>query len=126
MGNRILLILSSFLLLSSCQYGNRAHDPRLLTLLNADALYISNEENVHIENEYYNALLEIKKMYPGELEEIVVLSHHDIQNIREQLQIETYPTLLLINQKKIITKIEGDHKEASIIKEMALFIKRDY
>ncbi len=120
---RVLIILCSFFALSSCGYDNTKNDPRLLSLLNADALYISNQENVHIENEYYNALLEIKKRFPGKLEEIVVLTDQDIKNLEEQLQINTYPTLLLINQQVIITKIEGNHNQDSIIKEMSLFLK---
>ncbi|MFZ3588111.1 hypothetical protein ACOI1C_02300 [Bacillus sp. DJP31] len=122
MEKRILVTLCSFLLLTSCQFGNRENDPRLLTLLEADALYISNEENSKTENEYYNALLEIKKLYPGEMEEILVLSHHDIKNIKEELKIQTYPTLLLIDQKKIIAKIEGENEKDSIISKMTMVI----
>jgi hypothetical protein len=122
MTNRIFLLGCSFLLLSSCQYGNRENDPRLRTLLEADVLYISNEQDLTIENEYYNALIEIKKLYPSELQEVIVLSQDDIRNLEEELRVKTYPTLLLIEHQEIIAKIEGENETESIINKMSNYI----
>jgi hypothetical protein len=124
MTNRFFLLVCSFLLLSSCQFGNRENDPRLGILLEADVLYISNEQDLTIENEYYNALIEIKKLYPSELQEVIVLSQYDIRNLEEELRVKTYPTLLLIDRQEIIAKIEGENNSESIIDKLSTYINK--
>ncbi|MFD1735647.1 thioredoxin domain-containing protein [Bacillus salitolerans] len=119
---RFCLTVCSFLLLSSCQFENRENDPRLLSLLEADALLVSNEDTVDFENNYYDAILEIKKLYPTVLEEVVVVSHDEIKKLKNKLEIETYPTLLLISNKKVITKIQGKQEKDEILYEMNEFL----
>ncbi|WP_456275654.1 hypothetical protein [Bacillus sp. AK128] len=123
MYRRVFLLASSLLLLSSCQLKNSENDPTLKTLLEADALYISNEKDLMLENEYYNALIEVKRLYPDDLQEVIVLSNEDIENIEEELLVSTYPTLLLIDSKEIIAKIEGKNEKTTIINSISDYIE---
>jgi hypothetical protein len=111
------------LLLSSCQFDSSEKQARIQSLLEADALFISNEENLTIENEYYDAILEIKKLYPGEMDEVVLLTHNHHRYIDEKFNITTYPTLLLIDKEQIITKIDGKQERQIIIEKISSYIE---
>ncbi|MBM7659531.1 hypothetical protein JOC85_000298 [Bacillus mesophilus] len=119
----VFLLSSSLLLLTSCQFGNSENDSKLTSLLEADALYISNEEDLMLENEYYNALIEVKRLYPEDLEEVIVLSNEDIVSIEKELLVKTYPTLLLIDRNEIIAKIEGQNEKTTIINKISDYIE---
>jgi hypothetical protein len=116
---RICLTVCTFILLSSCQFENRENNPRLLSLLEADALLVSNEESIELENNYYDAILELKKIYPTEMDEVVVISHNEIKNIQQLIKIKSYPTLLIINEKQIVQKIEGKQEKDYIVRLLA-------
>jgi hypothetical protein len=121
---RFVLTVCSFILLSSCQFGTSENDPRLLSFFEADALFISNDENMDLEIDYYDALLEVKRLYPTELEEIIVINHNEIKNIQRKLPINSFPSLLLINEKQIITKIEGKQEKNNIIEILSSSIEK--
>ncbi|WP_246944081.1 hypothetical protein [Bacillus pinisoli] len=119
MYKRILLLSCSLFFLSSCQFKNSSNEATLKTLLEADALYISNEQDLNLENEYYNALIEVKRLYPEDIQEVIVLTNEDIKNIEDELKVKKYPTLLLLNRKEIIVKIEGKNEKAAIINKIS-------
>jgi hypothetical protein len=119
----VFLLSSSLLLFSSCQFGKSENDSKLMSLLEADALYISNEEDLMLENEYYNALIEVKRLYPEDLEEVIVLSNEDIESIEKELLVKTYPTLLLIDRNEIIVKIEGQNEKTTIINKISDYME---
>jgi hypothetical protein len=123
MYKRVLLLATSLLFLSSCQFGKSANEPKLNSLLEADALYISNEKDLMLENEYYNALIEVKKLYPEDLKDVILLSNKDIENIEKELRVSIYPTLLLIERNEIIAKIEGENEKATIISQISDYIE---
>ncbi|MBM6618621.1 hypothetical protein [Bacillus suaedaesalsae] len=119
---RIFVVISSFMILSSCNFGN-AGEHSLESFLQADALFISNEENLEIEDEYYDAILEIKKMYPGEMNKVILITDQEHHYIEEQLEVSTYPTLLLLNEQKVKVKIEGERNTDYIFEEIVSYIE---
>jgi hypothetical protein len=121
--NRVCVTVCSLLFLSSCQFENSENNARIQTLLEADALFISNEENLKIENDYYDAILEIKKIYPGEMNDVILLKHNDYPYIGNQFNVTTYPTLLLIDKKQVITKIDGENEREFIIDKISSYIE---
>jgi hypothetical protein len=117
------MTVCSLLLLSSCQFDSSEKQARIQSLLEADALFISNEENLTIENEYYDAILEIKRLYPGQMDEVVLLTHNHQRYIRDKFNVTTYPTLLLIDKEQIITKIDGEQEQQIIIEKISSYIE---
>ncbi|KAA0548093.1 hypothetical protein FZW96_10205 [Bacillus sp. BGMRC 2118] len=121
---RIFLVVSSFTILSSCNSDNDT-EHSIDTFLKADALFISNEENLEVEDEYYDAILEIKKLYPGAMNKVVLLTDREYHNIEEQLDVSTYPTLLLLNEEKVKVKIEGERNTHYIFEEIVAYIEEE-
>lgn len=122
---RICFVVSSFIVLSSCNADNNQKQSSLDSFLKADALFISNEENLEIEDEYYDAILEIKKLYPGEMNKVILITDKDDHYLEKQLQVSTYPTLLLLNEKKVKAKIEGERNTEYIFEEIVSYIEEE-
>ncbi|MBD8068460.1 hypothetical protein [Bacillus sp. PS06] len=107
------MFILSIAFLTSCQ-----HDSRESDIFNYDAedyiLFISDEENLDKEGNYYDALLELKKIYPSDLLELKVVSIKEFEN-DSSLNISTFPTLLVIKNKTVIKQINGDPETDEII-----------
>jgi hypothetical protein len=77
-------------------------------------MFFSDEDNLHNESSYYDALLEIKKTYPDIVTSMKVIP--STEKVRySSFEVNTFPTLLVIFENKIIAQIEGDLSKEEII-----------
>lgn len=67
-------------------------------------VFFSDDENIQREAVYYDALLDIKKNFPEEFENMKIISEKTDNN---QFEIETFPSLLVIDKKQVLVQIEG-------------------
>ncbi|MCM3160333.1 MULTISPECIES: hypothetical protein [Bacillaceae] len=67
-------------------------------------VFFSDDENIQREAVYYDALLDIKKNFPEEFENMKIISEKTDHN---QFEIETFPSLLVIDKKQVLVQIEG-------------------
>ncbi|MBM7603493.1 hypothetical protein JOC75_001463 [Metabacillus crassostreae] len=67
-------------------------------------LFFSDDDNIDREAVYYEALLDIKKDYPEKIEKMQIYSEkkdHKLYNV------DTYPTLLVVDKEEVVVHIEG-------------------
>jgi hypothetical protein len=108
----VLIILIT--ILTSCQRGVQETDLFSNEREEKYIVFFSDEENLHKEGNYYDALLELKKIYPSDLLEmkVVPLKEYDKYS---NLNINTFPTLLVMKNKTVLRQIDGDPATDEII-----------
>lgn len=77
-------------------------------------MFFSDEENIHKEGNYYDALLELKKQFPEEISKMKVISYKENRSYND-FQVDSYPTLLIVQENKVIEIIDGDVSKDEII-----------
>ncbi|THE11159.1 hypothetical protein E1I69_16080 [Bacillus timonensis] len=106
------LIILSFFILSSCS--SYKAQPPIPESDEKQIIFFSDENNLRNETSYYDALLELKNKFPTEIENMKVVSS-DENRLYTKYQIEQYPSLLIVQQDKILQKIEGNVDKDEII-----------
>ncbi|MEH7234897.1 thioredoxin domain-containing protein [Bacillus sp. JJ1562] len=107
-----MLIILSFLILSSCSLYNA--QPLIPESDEKQIIFFSDEDNLRNESSYYDALLELKNKFPDEIANMKVVSSED-NRLYTKYQIEEYPSLLIVQQDKVLEKIEGNMDKDEII-----------
>lgn len=103
-----LLLLITFIpviVLSSCDniFFSKSSPTEDITQ-DKQLLFFSDDNNIDREAVYYEALLDIKKEYPKKIEEMQIYSEkkdHKLYNV------DTYPSLLVVDKEEILVHIEG-------------------
>ncbi|MEH7382362.1 thioredoxin domain-containing protein [Bacillus sp. JJ1533] len=106
------LIILSFFILSSCS--THKAQPPIPETDEKQIIFFSDEENLRNESSYYDALLELKNKYPNEIANMKVVSSNE-NRLYSKYQIEEYPSLLIVQQDKVLEKIEGNMDKDEII-----------
>ncbi|MGM7682754.1 hypothetical protein ACSVDA_11435 [Cytobacillus sp. Hm23] len=95
-------LLLSFIFIASCQQNDTSS-----IQINKDDLqlmFFSDENNVQNEINYYDALLELKKEFPHEISNMVIISS---QAEEVNININQYPALVMMYDNEIIAQVEG-------------------
>ncbi len=101
-------------LLSSCQF--TPVDDRLPVNLASDqfhTLIFSSNRSDDVERFYYEALLTLQKKYPTKLDSIKIIKKENDKLI-SHYQINTFPTIIVLDGKEEITRLEGKRKVKAI------------
>ncbi|MEK5443293.1 MULTISPECIES: hypothetical protein [unclassified Fredinandcohnia] len=106
------LIILSFIFLSSCS--SYQTQPTLPEIKDKQIIFFSDEDNIHNESNYYDALLELRNKFPTEIANMKVVSSED-NRLYTKYKIDEYPSLLIIEQDKVLEKIEGNVDKEEII-----------
>ncbi|MFD1777733.1 MULTISPECIES: hypothetical protein [Fredinandcohnia] len=106
------LIILSFIFLSSCS--SYQTQPTLPETEEKQIIFFSDEDNLHNESNYYDALLELRNKFPTEIANMKVVSSED-NRLYTKYKVEEYPSLLIIEQDKVLEKIEGNVDKEEII-----------
>ncbi|MEH7387829.1 hypothetical protein V7147_20880 [Bacillus sp. JJ1521] len=107
-----LLIILSFIILSSCS--SYKSQPLIPETDEKQIIFFSDEDNLRNESSYYDALLELKIKFPTEIANMKVVSSND-NRLYTKYEIEVYPSLLIVQQDKVLEKIEGNVGKDEII-----------
>ncbi|QGQ47008.1 hypothetical protein [Metabacillus sediminilitoris] len=106
--NRSILIAFIILvfILSSCQNGAFSQgeiDKEFPQ--DKQLLFFSDDDNIDREAVYYDALLDIRKEFPEEFENMRIITDN---NNKSQYEVDIYPSLLVVKHEEIVVQIEGD------------------
>ncbi|MCC3357632.1 hypothetical protein [Bacillus sp. REN16] len=107
-----ILIILSFFILSSCS--SYKAQPPVPETDEKQIIFFSDEDNLRNESNYYDALLELKNKFPTEIANMKVVSSDD-NRLYTKYEVEESPSLLIVQQDKVLKKIEGNVKKDEII-----------
>jgi hypothetical protein len=109
----LLLFTSLLIITGSC---NRKSEQQLHFKQDViQIVFFSNESDYSKEASYYDALIELKREYPSEIKNMIVLSPEKGKQISKEYDVETCPALLVFYNKKVIARIVGQSSIEEII-----------
>jgi hypothetical protein len=113
---KLLTILFSctFLILFACDHANFKNSDQV-TSTETHLLFFSDEKNLYKEAKYYDALLEIKTKFPEQVSKMKVISSASDDQLNEQYNVKTFPTLLVVKDNKVVLKIDGNTDKKDIV-----------
>lgn len=88
--------------------------------LDADKIHtlvFSSKKQQDIEHFYYDALLSLRKKYPNKLNSISVIQKDDVDLVKHY-QIDTFPTIIVLNGQKEMVRVTGERNVDTIQKEL--------
>ncbi|WP_163103157.1 hypothetical protein [Peribacillus alkalitolerans] len=106
-------ILSSF---SSLSESSSTALPRTE---NKQLLFVTSKDKYMLENEYYDALIELKDKFPKETNQMVVIEA-DSKKFKETSQLLNHiqaPAIVIMENRKIKLEIQGVHTNKEVIVE---------
>ncbi|KKB73975.1 hypothetical protein KM903_17950 [Bacillus glycinifermentans] len=77
-------------------------------------LFFSDDEHMEQEVAYYDALMDLKQEFPKQVSGMEIL--HEKGDWKKD--VHTFPSLLLVHDKKVLVKIEGKIKDKAKIVEL--------
>ncbi|MEG7378500.1 peptidoglycan-associated lipoprotein Slp [Bacillus subtilis] len=103
--------------LSGCTLStiNPIKKSRIDNIHHTQILFFSDENQIDEEAPYYDALLDLEKDYPEQIDKMKVYDNKE----GWEDEIETVPTLMVVDQRHVVVKIEGCvKKKEDIIKPL--------
>ncbi|SES39450.1 hypothetical protein [Salipaludibacillus aurantiacus] len=117
----VIILMTSCLYMSSCQSDNISSDYSFLEESQDDkvpeTLLFSNNTDIQEEHNYYDALRTVQKKYPDRLNSTHIVSESD-HSLVNYYGIDTFPTLLLVEDLEVKLRIEGANEFSSILNEL--------
>ncbi|MFB6465739.1 small peptidoglycan-associated lipoprotein [Cytobacillus sp. Hz8] len=100
----VLCILVLFFYLSE-----KKHDePKLVINHNTkQILFFSQESNFDDEASYYDAIIELKKKFPKEIHNMLIISSKDAAKYYDRYHIEQSPAMVVVYQNKVLFSVDG-------------------
>ncbi|OCA86098.1 hypothetical protein A8F94_11980 [Bacillus sp. FJAT-27225] len=84
-------------------------------------IFFSDATDYEHEGAYYDALIELKKEYPTEMENLMVLSEKEFF---DDFDIQSGPALLVIYKEKVMVRIIGDVSKEQIFMPVSQAISK--
>lgn len=115
MKRKVFILLAFTLLLAACQAeeGNSIDDIKK----HSDGylfVFFSNDKHLERESNYYDVLLDLKKQYPNENVDVIIVNSSKKNSLVDHFKVKQYPTLIVMNKGKSVTRIEGVQSKDTI------------
>ncbi|WP_246017703.1 small peptidoglycan-associated lipoprotein [Mesobacillus subterraneus] len=119
------VFVASFLFLTaSC---NPANDSDQL-ILNEDikqVIFFSDEDDYNHEASYYDAIIELKKQYPNEFKNMVVIPTSNAKKYYGLLEVEEFPAILILQRDQVLASVNGTVTKDQIIEPLSAVLNGD-
>jgi hypothetical protein len=70
-------------------------------------IFFSDETNVQQEAAYYDAIIELRRNFPHEVENMIVFTRPEGEKYYQSLNIESSPAIIVIYNDQIVANING-------------------
>lgn len=116
-GFPVYLLFFSLFITASCSKDEQA---RLSVDKNTkQVIFFSDEKQYNREAAYYDALIELKKDFPDEMENLMVLSGKDKKKYYDEFDIKSGPALIVLYKEKVMIRIHGMTTKEQIIQPVS-------
>ncbi|MDQ0162114.1 hypothetical protein [Bacillus alveayuensis] len=102
---KVTVALFIVLLLSSCSPYSKNDKLKAIQFDDRQIVFFSDDRSIHEEAVYYDALLDLKHDFPREIQNMKVFYRK--QTDHPPFDIKTYPSLVVVENNKIIVHIKG-------------------
>ncbi|OLO40727.1 hypothetical protein BTR23_04435 [Alkalihalophilus pseudofirmus] len=108
------LLLTTFLFTSGCWSSAATTNPLATDNTEYMTVLFSNEESLLEEASFYDALLEMQRLFPDKHFPFQIVYASE-RNVIRYFNVNTYPTLMVLSGDDIHLVIEGKHSKEDII-----------
>ncbi|GAE45857.1 hypothetical protein JCM21738_2704 [Mesobacillus boroniphilus JCM 21738] len=88
-------------------------------------VFFSDDENYKQEASYYDAIIELKKEYPAEFENIVVISAANANKYYDLFKVNKFPAILIVHQEQVLANVNGIVSKDQIIEPLSAVLNND-
>jgi hypothetical protein len=107
-------IISLFVFTASCSKNDSIDSLSIKKNVN-QMIFFSDETNLNKEVPYYDAIIELRRDFPTEVENMMVFTREEGKKYYESLQIENSPALIVIYNNEVVANIHGTASKEQII-----------
>ena len=86
-------------------------------------IFFSDETNVQQEVAYYDAIIELRRDFPSEVENMMVFTKDEGKKYFDSLQIEKSPAIIVVYNDEIVANINGIASKEQIMEPIANVLK---
>lgn len=81
-------------------------------------LFFSDDEKIKLENNYYDVLLDLRKKFPNEMADVILVQSTNKNEKIKKFDVSVYPTLIVIKDGEEKTRIEGKKSKREIMNHL--------
>jgi len=123
-GLSIILTATFLLLASSCSNITNYEDLGLEYDVK-QIIFFSDEANYNNEAPYYDAIIELKRDFPEDFENMMVLTGDKADKYNKLFDVENHPALIVYYKDEVVVNINGTVSKDEIIKPLANVLSND-
>jgi hypothetical protein len=119
------VFVTTFLFLTaSCNPVNNS-DKLVLDEDIKQVVFFSDEENYKQESSYYDAIIELKKEYPAEFDNIVVIPAAKANQYHDLLKEKKFPAILIVHRDQVLANVNGIATKEQIIEPISAVLNNE-
>lgn len=124
-GLSFVFVASFLFLTASCNPVNDSDDLMLSEGIK-QVVFFSNEEDYKHEASYYDAIIELKKQYPSEFDNMMVIPASNANKYYGLFEVEQFPAILVVHGDDVIAIVNGTVTKDQIIEPLSAVLQSDY
>ncbi|MEC2074758.1 hypothetical protein [Metabacillus fastidiosus] len=97
----LLAFIMSVFILSSCHSNSKLEEEEMK---DKQILFFSDDSDIEREAVYYDAILDLRKEFPEEIDSMKVISDKKEYG---PFKVDTLPSLIVVEKKEVVVRIEG-------------------
>ncbi len=115
----ISLILLTSLLLFAAACSKTEANSELEFKQELQIIFFTDERQYEYEAPYYEAIIHLKKKFPEEFKNMLVLSPQKAERYFKKFKIKKSPAIVVLHKQETIAKVQGEHKKDKIIEPIS-------
>ncbi|WP_075981078.1 hypothetical protein [Bacillus massilinigeriensis] len=112
----LVLVVALFIYLSILFTDEKTTDEIVIDNNIKQILFFSKETNFDDEASYYDAIIELKKQFPNEVNNMLIISSDDAKEYLDEYDVKECPAIVVVYQNKVLTSVDGQISKEKIIK----------
>lgn len=117
-GLPLLFITSLLFVTASCKSNDANKDLNIDNSIK-QVIFFSDETEYQYEASYYDAIIDLKKEFPEEIKNMMILSPTKAKQYYDTFQVKECPAIIVIYNNQVVVKVDGDTSKEKIIKPIA-------
>ncbi|CAM3757217.1 small peptidoglycan-associated lipoprotein [Mesobacillus thioparans] len=123
-GLSFVFVATFLFLTASCNPVNNS-DKLVLNEDIKQVVFFSDEKNYKQESSYYDAIIELKKEYPAEFNNIVVIPASNANQYHDLLKEKKFPAILIVHRDQVLANVNGSVTKEQIIEPISAVLNND-
>jgi hypothetical protein len=124
-GLSFVFVASFLFLTASCNPVNDSDDLMLNEGIK-QVIFFSDEEDYKHEASYYDAIIELRKQYPREFKNMMVIPTSNAKKYYDLFEVEQFPAILVVHGEDVIAKVNGTVTKDQIVQPLSEVLGSNY